>query len=251
MRSAPGVRTLGAFISCLSICLFAIWPFGPPPPYTPAMRTWVRRVRLWLGVLLLAVGVVGCVVDVLVLWSWGYPLPKYLQRRSQGGLSTVCSHDHFVAVGYVGGLLGIVAEYYLPPEDRAKPAAATWTNRTNVSWICGLGGSGRLSDFGHIRLKGWDDWVVAGFGRYRAEFSTRNATVEWPAGTRVVSEGFTIPFYLPLLLGLALCYSPLRAVIVKRRRGRRGECLACGYDRRSLAADQPCPECGGADQRAK
>lgn len=35
-------------------------------------------------------------------------------------------------------------------------------------------------------------------------------------------------------------------LLVRGRRRRRGACVACGYDRRGLAAGAVCPECGGA-----
>ena len=53
-----------------------------------------------------------------------------------------------------------------------------------------------------------------------------------------------VPHWLLLLLGF-----PLPAVAYarwQRTRGRRrrGECLACGYDRRATPGGDPCPECG-------
>lgn len=50
---------------------------------------------------------------------------------------------------------------------------------------------------------------------------------------------------LPLLL-LALGVPVLQSGVIARRRARTGVCRACGYDRRGIAADRPCPECGAA-----
>lgn len=59
-----------------------------------------------------------------------------------------------------------------------------------------------------------------------------------------------IPFYLPLyvwlpamflLVGLLFVIISLAAL---KRKQFRGRCLVCGYSRRSLPAESPCPECG-------
>jgi hypothetical protein len=44
----------------------------------------------------------------------------------------------------------------------------------------------------------------------------------------------------------AVLFSP--GVIRRERRRRRGACLACGYDRRGIAAGAVCPECGAKSQ---
>lgn len=88
---------------------------------------------------------------------------------------------------------------------------------------------------------------------------TRWALRIWPApvfvGTapRDPDQG-TVPMR-PLAFGLAantlLFAAPLFLVLVvpawirRARRGRRGCCRWCGYDRRGLEPAQPCPECGG------
>ena len=53
-----------------------------------------------------------------------------------------------------------------------------------------------------------------------------------------------LPHWLLLLIGFplpAIAYSRWHRT---RGRRRRGECLACGYDRRATPAANPCPECG-------
>lgn len=214
------------------------------------MRTWVRRVRLWLGVLLLAVGVLSSVVSqFFYLRVGGYF--NNLERKNP-------------------------ASPYATFENRPFSARLLrWNVHVAIHTLNTSLVEKSLED--HLRATGWDRWkgkvewgvqpgyVVVDYFYPRLDYGTEGWTASWQSLTHwslaglAYSEGVPvphitdvcIPYYLPLLLGLALCYSPLRAEVVKRRRGRRGECLECGYDRRSLAADQPCPECGGADHRAK
>ncbi len=82
-----------------------------------------------------------------------------------------------------------------------------------------------------------------------------------PALTGVVRVNSKIvPLYLPIWDGLLLntllygfltfaLHSSWRACVSRRRR-RAWQCPKCGYDRRGLAADAVCPECGAVSSPA-
>jgi hypothetical protein len=55
---------------------------------------------------------------------------------------------------------------------------------------------------------------------------------------------YSLPLWIPLLLCGVPAGCSWRRVILKRRWQRAGLCPECGYDRRGLAADAKCPECG-------
>jgi hypothetical protein len=57
--------------------------------------------------------------------------------------------------------------------------------------------------------------------------------------------------YWPGFLVNTLVYSAIALIIIlliarirHRHRQHAGQCLTCGYDRRGLSPDAPCPECG-------
>lgn len=215
------------------------------------MRTWVRRVRLWLGVLLLAVGVVGCTVGMFVHQEFCWQRYRQMDTgRIQGSHSV---NDDWrgkwrVEVATRGGWISISGDF--DASGKADTLSSLQTERA-FSWQHRLVRPvwfNNAEKYAQDRIEGWKDWSIVGFGwrlrNYECQYSTGQvATFQ---STRRNVE-VTIPYYLLILLGLVLCYPPLRAAIVNRRLGgrrRRGECLACGYDRRSLGADVPCPECG-------
>jgi len=78
-------------------------------------------------------------------------------------------------------------------------------------------------------------------------------TVMDPNGTTTHREPRVVPL-MPLFPGVlantalygagwwALLLAP--GAIRRRNRRRRGACVACGYDRRGIGEDTPCPECG-------
>jgi hypothetical protein len=75
------------------------------------------------------------------------------------------------------------------------------------------------------------------------------AMAPWTCGFLSYFRPTTGTFYgVTLLYPVLLTGVPAAALwrrdIRERRRARAGSCLACGYDRRGLAADAKCPECG-------
>lgn len=66
-----------------------------------------------------------------------------------------------------------------------------------------------------------------------------------PMGSTTWAIFINVPLWMPVATGLSVA-SLGRAMSVRLRgRARRGLCVACGYDRRGLAHEAPCPECGG------
>ncbi len=63
---------------------------------------------------------------------------------------------------------------------------------------------------------------------------------------RVIPLGFALDTALAagVLLGVVEGLASAR----RRVRRARGRCPSCNYDRRGLAADAACPECGGASR---
>lgn len=53
-----------------------------------------------------------------------------------------------------------------------------------------------------------------------------------------------VPFWLPISLTAVPAGLLWESGRRRRRRSRVGMCVRCGYDRRGLAADAKCPECG-------
>ena len=80
-------------------------------------------------------------------------------------------------------------------------------------------------------------WGRFGFGLGRAVEPSMHGATFWA----VTAPAWAVE---PLLLVLPV-RSTLRATRAARRH-RRGQCPACGYDRRGLPADRRCPECGAA-----
>jgi len=58
--------------------------------------------------------------------------------------------------------------------------------------------------------------------------------------------GISIPLWMPFLLFAIPTALLWRRDQIATKRARIGRCPCCGYDRRGLAADSPCPECGTA-----
>jgi hypothetical protein len=65
-----------------------------------------------------------------------------------------------------------------------------------------------------------------------------------PEGPSTWGWSVSIPLWMPAALSLLLAV--WGGTLAKRLQRRRelGLCIACGYDRRGLAADATCPECG-------
>lgn len=53
-----------------------------------------------------------------------------------------------------------------------------------------------------------------------------------------------VPLWAPFLLAATPAFFLWRGDVRTARRRRAGRCLSCGYDRRGLAPDAKCPECG-------
>lgn len=84
--------------------------------------------------------------------------------------------------------------------------------------------------------KRWDDTVSLAWRPYhigaRPGFN--------PGDTH---HGFVLPLWLPATLAtIAAAYT--QGHLTGFRRGDRGHCAKCGYNRAGLAGDAPCPECG-------
>jgi hypothetical protein len=54
---------------------------------------------------------------------------------------------------------------------------------------------------------------------------------------------FSLPLWAPISL-LGLVGAAPWGIVIRRQRAKLGLCRSCGYDRRGLAEDAPCPECG-------
>ena len=67
-----------------------------------------------------------------------------------------------------------------------------------------------------------------------------------PLGESTWYLGINLPLWMPAALGIGLAtWGGLPSNRIRRRRTR-GLCVKCAYDRRGLAAEAPCPECGVA-----
>ncbi len=89
-----------------------------------------------------------------------------------------------------------------------------------------------------LRWERAGNWRVGGLAVYVDRSSESSEWIE-----------LRLPTWPIPLIGLAILATtgPLSVGAFRRRsRVRRGACVACGHDRRSLAADAPCPECGKA-----
>jgi hypothetical protein len=77
------------------------------------------------------------------------------------------------------------------------------------------------------------------------DFDSPRPPLEWLPSWRVGSGWIEIgiPYWMPLapMLAVAACFWH---GVIRRHRVKAGVCPGCGYDRRGLAADAKCPECG-------
>jgi hypothetical protein len=78
----------------------------------------------------------------------------------------------------------------------------------------------------------WNNWRFGDFGWYATG----------PAGA--TSRVFSLPLWMLMALVGTPCWLALGRAARTLRRRRRGQCVRCGYNRRGLATDSPCPECG-------
>ena len=107
-------------------------------------------------------------------------------------------------------------------------------------WDCG--GKWMCLHFGGL-VAGVDDQsgFVGRLGRTPGTFG-----VEWGFGAAWSAGGgyLGIPLWCPAAITLAACLIASRLDSLARRRERKHLCAKCGYDRRGLASDMVCPECG-------
>lgn len=109
-------------------------------------------------------------------------------------------------------------------------------------------------------------WPMACLAGYRAESITDDTVIRdttLPAGSLVSKPQFEPPRAFltePLTRGLAVnaafyamllfLSAAVRRWVIRHLRRRRNRCPACNYDRRGLATDVPCPECGLGPRRS-
>jgi hypothetical protein len=85
---------------------------------------------------------------------------------------------------------------------------------------------------------------------WKCEAAWRPSPVQWVPEDRLygsaqgMTEEFWVPLWIPFLLVAVPTALVWRADYTAARRARSGLCATCGYDRRALAADAKCPECG-------
>ena len=111
----------------------------------------------------------------------------------------------------------------------------SWINgsgSTDVAVICGKLVVHRWTP--HTPKETWHIWNISQTGH----------APQWQWWFSANTESVGLPLWLPLLMtgigGGLLWKSELRS----ERKRRAGLCPSCGYDRRGLAADAKCPECG-------
>lgn len=68
--------------------------------------------------------------------------------------------------------------------------------------------------------------------------------MKWEPGLRSLA----VPLWFPWTLIAGATVAAWRSEFAARRRALAGHCPKCHYDRRSLAATSPCPECGATGQ---
>jgi hypothetical protein len=81
-------------------------------------------------------------------------------------------------------------------------------------------------------LSRWNEWRLGDFGWYET------------AGGGSVSRVFSLPLWMALAVLGTPCWLGIARAVRAGRRRRRGRCAACGYDRRGIAVESACPECG-------
>lgn len=93
------------------------------------------------------------------------------------------------------------------------------------------------------RVRSWDDRFH--FTRWN-EWRIGNSGWFTTTGGGVTSRVMSMPLWLPLVVSGTPCWIGLAHSAKSRRRRVRGLCTSCGYDRRGIAAQAHCPECGAA-----
>lgn len=92
-----------------------------------------------------------------------------------------------------------------------------------------------------IRVRSWDDrWHVTSWNEWRL------GGLGWyhTTGGGATSRVFSLPLWLVfVIVGMPCWFALVRSSRTARRR-RRGLCVNCGYNRRGIAVDSKCPECG-------
>jgi hypothetical protein len=92
-----------------------------------------------------------------------------------------------------------------------------------------------------IRVRAWDDrWHVTSWNEWRLGGLGWYVTTGGGATSRVLS----VPLWIVMLIVGTPCWSGLARTAKMRWRRRRGLCTMCGYNRRGIAHDSACPECG-------
>ncbi len=116
-----------------------------------------------------------------------------------------------------------------------------WTSVEGGSWVSlgwGRFDVGRdIAVIGGRAFPGWHVW-------HRNDLFLFD--FYWWFDVRVSSptQSLGIPLWAPAVLTTALSAAAWRLDTPARRRARVGHCPNCGYDRRGIAPDVPCPECG-------
>jgi len=140
---------------------------------------------------------------------------------------------------------------------------SSWHGRSGPVYVLFFGGALRLEYFKPEGSPFFDRWELERLTVSANERLDWYWWFAWEAGGRqytvsVLKDGkfkplvlttrpmVRIPMWLPALLFAVPAGLLWRTDIRAARRSRSGSCPDCGYDRRGLATDAKCPECGAA-----
>ncbi len=137
--------------------------------------------------------------------------------------------------------------YYAPLKDYPH---ASYREHAWTACLC----RGRVEvnvNIGAVRQRSFDRFEVKSFDAFYPEGCSM--AFEWGNSRRWGFTQYSVPLWAPLLAMVgATTFVGWKTARMLRRRGQtqRGQCSNCGYDRRGLAIDAPCPECGKNDRLA-